>query len=93
MTTETVQIVLVGGPLDGYSHPIPAAEAGVNTRIYALPHMPSIVTMWQAPDAVPEMTMTKHVHYRSMLADIGADWPVLSIADDGAMRYEYAGEW
>lgn len=50
-----------------------------------------IVTMWQADNAIPEQP--KHVHYRPMLADIGADWPVLSIADDGAMRYEYVGEW
>lgn len=91
MSGDTVQITLVGGPLDGYAHPIPTAEAGVNTRTYVVPRALSIVTMWQAEDAIPEQP--KNVHYRPMLANIGADWPVLSIADDGAMRYEYVGEW
>lgn len=92
MSAETVQIVLVNGPLDGETHAIPKAEA-TWMRTYAPVALPPVVMHWN-PDG--EMNLTtywpKHLHYRGVTVDF-AGWPAPSITDDGVMRYEYVGEW
>lgn len=90
MSAETVQIVLVGGPLDGETHPIPAAEAGRISRQYASLRTLSTMDMWQPEDVIPELP--KHLTYKPMTVDF-AGWSMPSITDDGVMRYEYVGEW
>lgn len=93
MSGETVQIMLVGGPLDGETHPIPAAEAGLMPRRYVPPYSPmSVASMWWLPGGAVRPEPPKRLIYKPMMVDF-ADWPVPSVADDGVMRYEYAGEF
>lgn len=89
MSADLVQIVLVGGPRDGETHAIPADAAGVNTWCFPPPCPLSVVTYWD-PTPIPQTA--SYLHYRPKLADF-AGWLAPSITDDGAMRYEYVGEW
>lgn len=90
MSSETVQIVLVGGPFDGETQPIPASEAGRISRRYASLRPLSVTDMWQPEGVIPEPP--KCLTYKPMMVDF-AGWPRPSITDDGVMRYEYVGEW
>lgn len=91
MSGETVRIVLVCGPLDGETHPIPEAEArsGIARR-YVPPFAPlGAASMWRPDGIIPEPP--KHLEYRPMTVDF-AGRPMPSITDDGTRRYKFAGE-
>lgn len=92
--TALVQIVLVGGPLDGETHPIPEAEArSGRERRYVPPYNPVLaVSMYVPPGEVVIPEQPRRLTYRPLMVDF-ADWPMPSVTDDGTMRYEYVGEW
>ncbi len=92
MTEPTVQIVLVGGPLDGETHAIPEAEArsGIARR-YVPPVRLDLVALYVTPEEALTKLPTR-LEYRPMTVDF-AGWQVPSITDDGVRRYKFAGEW
>lgn len=90
-TPGCVQIVLVGGPLDGETHMIPEAEArsGISRR-YAKPLEAYPCTYWDPRDGFIPAPPT-HLEYQPMMVDF-AGWPYPSIAEDGTRRYVFVGE-
>lgn len=89
----TVQIVLVGGPLDGMTHTIPAADVRCGRPwCFAPPYQPMPTVAYVPDDAIPPMPApTLYLEYRPMCVEF-AGWPMPSITDDGTVRYKYVGE-
>lgn len=86
--SEKVSIMLMGGPFDGETLEVPAQEVGRVWR-FATPYRPTIAEMYVPDGTIP--VLPRHLEYRLKTVDFNG-WPVPSITDDGAMRYQYAGE-